>query len=1136
MALELSGGDISAEALLTAASSVTGLYCEGVPAGDSLLFNAHAVLRYGVIWYNRDRDKWQQLFDQAHEYAHFWLGDDGCICGEADLNWEASEDSAPLGAARVEGYGPHQRRELKANVFAREFLLPGDRLREQFLAGKGADYIADEVGMPAGMVFHQMTRALLGPELREPEPVAAQPRVSDVSLVSSQRKAARAKGPILVDAGPGTGKTRTLVGRVACLLDEGKIPSSSILALTYSNKAAEEMYSRVTSAIATDASQMWVGTFHAFSLELVRTYHTQLGISAKPTIVDPLEAQLMLEQSLGRLELNNYRSLRDPAANIRHILRAISRAKDELVGPRLYARLARNEFQSARSGERGEAQRLKAGRALEVARVYERYQELLTENGFLDYGDLLFLAVRLLKRNKNVRETLRAQYRHVLIDEYQDVNTASRLLLKQLVGPLGAGLWVVGDLRQAIYRFRGAAPTNMRLLTEKDYPHARTVRLKINYRSQAPLVRAFESCASRMRTTRGSQPETWEVARPDSGTDAIRYRIAENQAVEAEAVADEIEELSKRPISPDSEVKVSYRNQAVLCRTHPALAQLSAALENRGIPVLYFGNFLERPEVRDLLSLVELAAEADGRALYRLTALPEYGVSHDDARTLATWAHKNRVYFPEALQRASEVEGISADGNHKIACLAKHYASFSYGTTAWSLLVHYLFIESNYLRQLLREDTVQALQKRLAIYQFLQLAYALRDRFSNQQNDQKRLFLDYVRRLRLTEEDKQLRNTPAWADDIDAVRMLTIHGAKGLEFSVVHVPYLSKGTFPLPDRSGRNPCPPPARMLSDDMLDWHDEEEQCLFFVALSRARDMLRLYGALRYGRNRWDRKESSLMSLIRGAHPKAESRRSAISSTEDPGAISVAPVGVKPVLSDRELMAYLKCSLEYYYKYDLGISDSRRESPYGHTYSCVNTVWRKAEGILSDNGFVDRELISNMMAKEWAEQGPVGHPYEHLYRRDADLMVHYSFDYSSSLRAKMLRPRLKISLEEGEIWVRPDYVQEISQGGETLVIARRLRIGPPREDNKEDKFWYALYDLALAEAYPEARHVIQVAYMSAGEPANIDRNHDAQKTLKWCAWALRGVARKEFAARPKDDHCPHCPGYFLCPSCARI
>lgn len=174
--------------------------------------------------------------------------------------------------------------------------------------------------------------------------------------------------------------------------------------------------------------------------------------------------------------------------------------------------------------------------------------------------------------------------------------------------------------------------------------------------------------------------------------------------------------------------------------------------------------------------------------------------------------------------------------------------------------------------------------------------------------------------------------------------------------------------------------------------------------------------------------------------------------------------------------------------------------------------------------------------MAKEWAEQGPVGHPYEHLYRRDADLMVHYSVDYSSSLRAKMLRPRLKISLEEGEIWVRPDYVQEISQGSETLVIARRLRIGPPREDNKEDKFWYALYDLALAEAYPEARHVIQVAYMSAGEPANIDRDHDAQKTLKWCAWALRGVARKEFAARPKDDHCPHCPGYFLCPSCARI
>jgi superfamily I DNA/RNA helicase len=1135
VALEQSKGDVTAEALLSAASSVTGLHREELPAGDSLLFGAHAVLRWRVVWYNRDRDRWQQLFDQAHEYGHFWLGDEGCICGESDLNWEASEDSVPIGEARVEGYGPHQRRELKANVFAREFLLPGDYLLAQFIAGKSADDIALEVGLPAGMVFHQMTRAVLGPELREPNARASQAPLSDADLDPSQQEAAHAMGPILVDAGPGTGKTRTLVGRVAHLIDEAHAPSSSILALTYSNKAAEEMYSRVTSAISTDASQMWVGTFHAFGLELVRTYYDQLQISSKPTIVDSLEAQLMLEHSLASLELNNYRSLRDPSANIRHILKAISRAKDELVGPRLYARLAQNELRSAKAGEAGEAQRRKAVRALEIAHVYSRYQDLLAENDFLDYGDLLLLAVRLLKRHKEIRDTLREKYRHVLVDEYQDVNTASRLLLRQLVGSTGEGLWVVGDLRQAIYRFRGAAPTNMRLLTEKDYPHARTIQLKVNYRSQLSIVRAFGLCASRMKATRGRRTEDWDVSRSGSSTGTIQFREADTQEDEAAEVAEQIKEICNYQLDQQSDVKVSYRNQAVLCRTHPALARLGAALESKGIPVLYFGNFLERPEIRDLLSLVELAAEVDGRALHRIASLPEYDIPYKDVRAFVTWAQKNSARFPEALQQVNEAEGISVEGAQKLSRLAKHYSSFGYGTNTWNLLVQYLFVESNYLRQLAKDDSVQSMQKRLAIYQFLQLAYALRDRFTDEQNDQKRLFLDYIRRLKLTGEDKPLRQTPAWADELDAVRMLTIHAAKGLEFSAVHIPNLSKGQFPRPDWSGRDKCPPPAGMLGDEMLNWHDEEEQCLFFVALSRARDTLRLYRARRYSDLRWECRESPLLWLIKGARPNTEPRRATVIPARKIVATAIELADLMPSLSERQLIAYLKCPLEYHYRYDLNISDSRRDSPYGHTYLCVNAVWRRVDNILAAGGSVDRDTINNMLDKEWEKNGPAEHPYEALYRRDADLMVHHPLDYSSPAQVRMLRPQLKISLEEGEISVRPDYIQETNQGGKTYVIAQLLRIGPPQKVSKEDEFRFDLYDLALADAYSEAERLIQVVYMSGKEPINIETGRDTEKSLELCARALRGVARGDFVLRPKDDRCPQCPGYFFCPSCGK-
>lgn len=1130
--LEHSGGDASAEALLNSAESITNIPREGVPTDDPLLFGAYAVLRLRVVWYDRGRDRWQQLFDQLHEYAHFWLGDEECICGESDLNWESSEDSVPLGAARVAGYGPHERRELTANLFARELLLPGDGLREQFMAGKSAEQIATEVGMPTPMVFHQLTRALLGPEIKEPEVAFKQPKSNDIDLNPSQREAAYASGPVLIDAGPGTGKTRTLVGRAAYLLSQPGIKSSQILALTFSNKAAEEMYSRVASAVLSDASEMWVGTFHAFGLELVRKYYDRLGISAKPTIIDPLEARLLLEQSLGSLDLKYYRSLRNPSAHIPSMLDAISRAKDELVCPRLYSRLATKEFRNAPNGSKGEAQREKALRALEVAHVYTRYQVLLRQNGYLDYGDLLFWAGRLLKRNRDVRGALRERFKYVLVDEYQDVNTASRLLLRQLVGPEGSGLWVVGDLRQAIYRFFGAAPTNMRRLTTKDYPHARTIQLKVNYRSQAPIVRMFESCASRMITTRDRHGEAWDVARTDQSLDAIRYKVAGTQDLEAEAIAEQIRKDSERAIPDESGRFVSYRNQAVLCRTHTALARLSTVLERKGIPVLYFGNLLERPEICDMLSFIELAAESDGRALHRVARLPEYDISHKDFRALITWSHKNQVYFPEALSRASEVEGISAEGLLKFALLADHYSDFTYGTNAWNLLANYFFVKSDYLRELIRQDSVQALQKRLAIYQFIQLAYALRDRFAGQQNDQKRLFLDYVRRLRTTGEEKKLRQTPAWADDIDAVRMLTIHASKGLEFSVVHIANLSQSQFPLPDRSGKgNPCPPPAGMLSDEMVGWHDEEEQCLFFVALSRARDGLRLYRALRYGKGRYDKRESPLLSLLGGKRPQAERLPLSVIAHEL-AAKSVLPVVVKPILTERETVDYLRCSLEYHYRYDLNIQDTRRDTPYGQTYLCVNAAWRRIENILNAGGSIDRELVTQLLEEEW-EDGPIGHPYEAYYRRDAELMVHRPLDYLPGAKARMLRPHLKISLDEGEIIVRPDYLEEVTKGGQTIVVAQRFRIGPPQQSSDKDKFRYDLYDLALEEAYPEATRHIQVVYMSSGDPIHIEIDYEArEKSLRLCKHALQGVAMKVFRARPKADHCPHCPGCFICPS----
>jgi Zn-dependent peptidase ImmA (M78 family) len=511
-ALTAVAGEPSARTLLLAAQEITNVRCEPVAAGDPLLCRtAKAVLQDDIIWFNDELPEWETQFNQFHEFAHHWLDGLGSVCGAEDLNPEASEDAIETGAKSVEGYSPHERRELEANVFAREFMLPGDYLREQFLGGRSAVDIAAEAGVPDSLVFHQMTRALLGSELPELSDVSPQQEISDgeYELDESQDEAARAgwrepERPVLVDAGPGTGKTRALVGRIIHLLEERNVAASNILALTYSNKAAEEMYSRVKVVAPQDATQIMMCTFHAFGLELVRKYHSRLGLKTKPEIIDPMEAQLLMEQSLERLKLRHYRYLPNPSAPLGGLLEAISRAKDELKTPDDYEQAARAQWHAAV----GDAARRKAEKALEVAGVYAEYERLLEEHNSLDYGDLIFKALVLLRDNEDVREAQRSKYRHILVDEYQDVNTGSRLMLKLLAGD-GRGLWVVGDLRQAIYRFRGASPLNMRLLTTEDFSEARVITLKKNYRSQRPVVKLFELCASRMSANAGHVNEAW---------------------------------------------------------------------------------------------------------------------------------------------------------------------------------------------------------------------------------------------------------------------------------------------------------------------------------------------------------------------------------------------------------------------------------------------------------------------------------------------------------------------------------------------------------------------------------------------------------------------------------------------------
>ena len=1110
-------GNSSANALLDAASRITGIDCIPCPSGDSLLMGAEAILyqNSNLIFYNQDVDKRMAAFYQMHEYAHHKLKHEGFYCAEDELDPEASEENTPLGLSRVETYNSKARVEREANIYAREVFLPSNRLRDWFLnEGKTASEIADWIEVPEGMVFHQLSFALLVSDLLiEPEKEEAD-KVKPVLNDSQKEVAEWTKGPLLVEAGPGTGKTRALIGRAEFLLKEGVDPSS-ILALTFSSKAAEEMRTRLALAAPDAAPHVLIGTFHAFGLEFLRKYGPRIGINPDFGVLDPVDAIFFLERELPSLKLDYYRNLYEPTMYLPDMLSNISRAKDELVGPDRFMELS----EAMRITAESEEEEIAAEKAVEVAGVYAFYQKYLEENSMLDFGDLIFRSVVLLQNNPDVQDDIRHNYSNILVDEYQDVNRASGILLREIAGK-DNGLWVVGDTRQSIYRFRGAAPSNVATFAE-DFPGAETRNLDINYRSRPAIVNAFSELAPKMLATMGKPFIPWKPFRKGKDGSAV-LSISSDLDSEVGGIADEINRLNK--------TGVPFRRQAILCRSHTTMERIAIRLEEANVPIFYLGDIFERVEIRDLLSLVSLASEGDGRGLIRVARFPEYDIPLDDVLTLFKHSREQDIRFPKALSMVEGVEGLSKEGKKRLDRLNVHLEGICYGKTAWSLLAHYLFNRSNYLVALSKDSSLNARQKRLAIYQFLQFAHGVSARHALGKEEPKRAFLSYVRRLELQGADKVLRQVPEWASGLDAVRLLTIHASKGLEFNTIFIPYLGKGIFPLRRQGTR--CPLPLGLLDPEFQSGaHDEEEECLFFVALSRARDHLYLSRSLKYNEKNSNpsdilEKVSNRLCLIEaktGTHIKQKSPTDSVASP------TVSPDA--EAFDVRDLDIHMKCPKKYFYENVLVLGRRRKDSGYVQFHQCVYGVLRWMGEERSQGSTIKGSDAIAKLEDIWANSGPKDHPYEGIYRENAQEMVSLAVNRFNKGGKPLPTPEWEITLTNGGVKLTPDFLEELPEaaGEAKKVQALRFRTGR-RTKNESRKEIYAVYQAAVEKEYGDTGKV-KIVYLSTDESEDINLNAKTKTSrLNKYNKAISGISGASFTPNPNNRDCPRCPHYFIC------
>ncbi|MDC4203617.1 MAG: ATP-dependent helicase [Candidatus Manganitrophus sp.] len=1076
---------------------------------DALLGGALAVLARGdgAIYHVNNLPDEDLAALLAHELGHFHvhMAESATNCSRDDVDASAPSEASPVGNDRVAGYGPRERRELQANVFARELLLPQPQARALYLdSAKIPDTIAKDFGLPLAVARQQLIDALFIPGYAEPETEKAK---EDPPLDSFQVEAATFSGaPLLLEAGPGTGKTRTLVARIVHLIQQNADPGS-IVALTFSNKAALELSERVATVLPEAAANIWTGTFHAFGLEFVRKYfdHPMLGFPPDVSVIDKSDAVALLEEVLPLLPLNHYKNLWDPLINLKDILAAISRAKDELMSPADYKRLGQRMLDAARDDESREM----AEKALEVAAVYERYEKLLAEHKLLDFGDLIMKPTLLLEEDASIRDVFRMKYRHVLVDEYQDVNRASARLLKALAGD-GERLWVVGDARQSIYRFRGASSANMARF-DTDFPRSRRLSLGTNYRSTQEIVDAYCGFSQSMTASSGMLPLKLKAHRGKGGIQPDLWQVADDESEMAAAVAN-VEELRKKG--------VPLRKQAMLFRSNSRLNEFAAALEARGIPVLHLGSLFERDEIRNLLSLLSLVADPAGGPLVRLATLEPYRAPLPDVSLLLTHSRKTLTHALDALRVADKIEGLSAEARAAFSALAKDLEGFSPSSSPWEILCKYLFERATFLKPLVKSRDVRDQMKCVAIWQFLNF---VREPHAHGKGPPIPRLLERIRHLVVLGDERDLRQIPSAARNADALRMLTIHGSKGLEFEAVHIPGMTRGYIPLQYRGVR--CPPPDGMVEEagsaSGMEYqrtiHAAEEECLYFVAMSRARTHLRHYG-IRAKPSDFIGKVVPSLTVVRNIQLSP--------MPADAAKRWVVPVAAGTgVIEADELSRFDSCPRRFLYTYLLGLAGRQRETAFVKAHNCVYETINAAS---EHDKARDRKWLLQRLEASWENRGPLDHAYEADYRRIAEQTI-VNFEAACAGLDIHKVEAFSVDLLHGKVEVNPDQVAKRSDG---TMLLRRIRTGKLSKD-EEDEWIYTLYHTAAAERYGEGRYEVEAVHLTGNTRTRIAPSVKKMKNrMEKAGAASASIHSGLFPPQPDAFSCPRCPHFFYCPS----
>lgn len=595
------------------------------------------------------------------------------------------------------------------------------------------------------------------------------------------------EGPLLILAGAGSGKTRVLTHRIAYLIEEKGVNPWNILAITFTNKAAEEMRQRVDSLVGIGAESIWVSTFHSMCVRILRRYIDRLGYDNRFTIYDTDDQKTLMKEVCRKTDIDTKRFKE------RMLLSVISSAKNEMILPEEFELNAGGDFVQ-----------------LKIAKVYKEYEAQMRANNALDFDDLLVKTVQLLETQPDVRENYQERFRYIMVDEYQDTNTVQFRLVSLLAGKY-RNLCVVGDDDQSIYKFRGANIRNI-LDFEKEFSDAKVIKLEQNYRSVGNVLEVANSV---IRNNKGRKEKTlWT---DNEKGEKIRLRQFDTAYDEAQFIAEDIKDETAQG--------ANYSDHAVLYRTNAQSRLLEEKFVAMNIPYKIVGgiNFYSRREIKDVLSYLKTIDNGkDDLAVRRIINVPKRGIGLTTINRIQESAAARGIGFYDALSAPDLIPGIgrSASKLDSFAALIEYFKGRSEESGVTDLLTE--VIEKTGYTESLEADDPEELEARVQNIDELVSKAAVYEESCSDRGERPTLsgFL---------EEVALVADIDSVAEDRDYVSLMTLHSAKGLEFPHVYLAGMEDGLFPsYMSISGDDP---------EEL-----EEERRLCYVGVTRAEEKLTL------------------------------------------------------------------------------------------------------------------------------------------------------------------------------------------------------------------------------------------------------------------------------------------------------